>query len=164
LESTGELVFEGRKVRVILQRIMDSRLDSAKSQVLATPALKATFERAFNFISQFIDEQKLYEQKGRNENESRSIAVASSGGRNPNPNKGGRGGGGGRGGRGGRGGSNNSSKNTGKKRKGNKVKTQVAVIILQLNGTHFRLMKEDKFVPFVKPGMLGEEYKPFILS
>jgi hypothetical protein len=104
LESTGELVFEGRKVRVLLQRIMDSRLDSAKSQVLATPALKANFESAVNFISQFIDKQKSYQQKGRHENDSCSIAVANSGGRNPNPNKGGRGGGGGRGGRGGRGG------------------------------------------------------------
>jgi hypothetical protein len=48
LESIGELVFEGCKVRVLLQRIIDMRLDSAKSQVLATPALKATFEGAVN--------------------------------------------------------------------------------------------------------------------
>jgi hypothetical protein len=89
-----------------------------KVQVLATPDLRATFESAVKFISQFIDEQKSYNQKGRGDNETLNIAVASSGGHNPN--KGGRGGGG-------RGKKGNSTpgKNTGKKGKGNKVKVQV---------------------------------------
>jgi hypothetical protein len=69
IESTGEEVSETRKVRVLLQGITDTRLANAKSQVLATPALKDTFETALNFISQFLDEKRSYETtrgSGRN--------------------------------------------------------------------------------------------------
>jgi hypothetical protein len=69
LESTGEFVCN----------LFSTRLESTKGQVLATPALKATFEGAVNFISQFIDEQKSYVQKGRSDIESRSIAAATTG-------------------------------------------------------------------------------------
>jgi hypothetical protein len=62
IETTGEEVSETRKVRVLLQGIQDNRLSHAKSQVLATPALKATFEAALNFISQFQEEKKSYDQ------------------------------------------------------------------------------------------------------
>jgi hypothetical protein len=61
IETTGEEISETRKVRKLLQGITDGRLASAKSQVLATPALKATFESALNFIAQFLDEKRSFD-------------------------------------------------------------------------------------------------------
>lgn len=58
VESTDELVSEARKVRILLNGIKDNRLQQAKSQILATPTLKATFDSAVNFIAQFLDEKK----------------------------------------------------------------------------------------------------------
>jgi hypothetical protein len=52
---------ETRKVRVLLHGITDSRLVHAKSQVLATPALKDTFETALHFIAQFLDKKRSYD-------------------------------------------------------------------------------------------------------
>jgi hypothetical protein len=72
IETTGEEVSETRKVRVLLQGIQDNRLQHAKSQVLATPALKATFESALNFIAQFLDEQKSLD--GATRGNQRSVA------------------------------------------------------------------------------------------
>jgi hypothetical protein len=40
-------------------------LQQAKSQVLATPALKANFESALNFIAQFLDDKKYYDSGNR---------------------------------------------------------------------------------------------------
>lgn len=60
VESTGEDVSEQRKVRILLHGIHDSRLQQAKSQVLATPNLKSTFDNAVNFIAQFLDEKRSY--------------------------------------------------------------------------------------------------------
>jgi hypothetical protein len=77
IETTGEEVLETRKVWVLLQGITDTRLLHAKSQVLATPALKARFETALNFIAQFQDEQKLY---SCNKTSARNISVAGRGG------------------------------------------------------------------------------------
>jgi hypothetical protein len=58
--STGEEVSQARKVRILLNGISDSRLQHAKSQVLATPALKETFESAVNYMAQFLDEKRSY--------------------------------------------------------------------------------------------------------
>jgi hypothetical protein len=58
--STGEEVSQARKVRILLNGITDSRLQHAKSQVLATPALKETFENAVNYMAQFLDEKRSY--------------------------------------------------------------------------------------------------------
>jgi hypothetical protein len=58
IESTDEVVSENRKVRVLLGDLQDPQLSQAKSQVLATPSLKATFEDSVKFISQFLDEKK----------------------------------------------------------------------------------------------------------
>jgi hypothetical protein len=65
IETTGEEVSETRKVRVLLHGIQDTRLSHAKSQVLATPALKATFETALNFIAQFQEEKRSYDTASR---------------------------------------------------------------------------------------------------
>lgn len=43
IESTGEAVSETRKIRCFLNGLADVRLGTAKSQVLATPDLHATF-------------------------------------------------------------------------------------------------------------------------
>jgi hypothetical protein len=61
IESTDEAVSENRKVPVLVLfgGIQDPQLSQVKSQVLATPSLKATFEESVNFISQFLDEKKF---------------------------------------------------------------------------------------------------------
>jgi hypothetical protein len=100
IETTGEEVSETRKVRVLLQGIKDSRLEHAKSQVLATPALKATFESALNFIAVFLDDKKSHDSSNRANQQN----IASVSRHQGNSNKGGPGRGRGRGtGRGGRG-------------------------------------------------------------
>jgi hypothetical protein len=45
--------------------MQDQRLVHAKTQVLATLALKATFESALNFISQFLDHKKSHDASNR---------------------------------------------------------------------------------------------------
>lgn len=55
MEQTGEPVVESRKVRIFLNGITDETLASAKSTVLATDHLNATFTAAVNFISQFVE-------------------------------------------------------------------------------------------------------------
>jgi hypothetical protein len=108
--STGEEVFEPRKIRILLNGIQDPRLSQAKSQILATPDLKEKFENAVNFLAQFLDEKKSY-TKGS----PRNISSVSGDKRYNNTGRGnfrgtgrgsnaaGRGGNTGRGGRGGRG-------------------------------------------------------------
>lgn len=82
IEATEEIVSETRKVRILLTGILDNRLNQAKSQVLATPDLKATFESAANFIAQFLDEKKSYSQGQRNNIQQRNVsAYGSSSGR-----------------------------------------------------------------------------------
>ena len=49
LESTGEIVREERKARLLMTGGNDPTLESAKNQILATPTLRATFENASNF-------------------------------------------------------------------------------------------------------------------
>jgi hypothetical protein len=65
IEVSGEEVSETRKVRVLLHGIRDKRLDTAVSQVMATPALRDTFESALNFIARFADEMKSLDTSGR---------------------------------------------------------------------------------------------------
>jgi hypothetical protein len=65
IERTGEEVSETRKVRVLLQGFQDQRLLHAKSQVLVTPILKATFESALNFIAQFLDDKESYDTSNK---------------------------------------------------------------------------------------------------
>jgi hypothetical protein len=90
LEATGETVDEGRKVRILLQGLVDTRLQVAKSQVLASSHLSATYDSAVNFISQFLDERRSYSGTERGPQQ-RNVSAVGSG-------RGGRGGG--RGGRG----------------------------------------------------------------
>jgi hypothetical protein len=122
IESTDEVVSENRKVRVLLGGIQDPRLSQAKSQVLATPSLKATFEDSVNFISQFLDEKKSMttgSAKGGTQI-SRNISAFSRGGRGRGRGnqRGGPGRGGGRGRQGNRG--SNSSHNSGRGGRGGK--------------------------------------------
>ena len=60
LESTGEIVSEERKVRLLMTGVNDSRLESAKNQILATPTLRATFENASNFLAEVLDSEVSY--------------------------------------------------------------------------------------------------------
>jgi hypothetical protein len=92
IENTGEAVSETRKVRVLLQGITDPRLITAKSTVIATPALKDTFDNAINFIAQFQVERSSHE--GTRGAQQRNVSALTS------HNRGGSGRGGGRGGRG----------------------------------------------------------------
>lgn len=109
------MISENRKVRILMTGIQDNRLATAKSQVTGTPELKATFDGAVNFISQFLDERRLLQNQAMNP--PRNVLVANvQPGRNGDNGQG-RGGGGrrtfGRGGfgrnngRGGYGGRNN---------------------------------------------------------
>jgi hypothetical protein len=81
IETTGEEVSETRKVRVLLQGIQDQRLSTAKTQVLATPALKATFESALNFIAQFLDDKKSHDTSNRGNQRNVSSVTCNSMGR-----------------------------------------------------------------------------------
>jgi hypothetical protein len=74
IEATGELVSETRKVRVLLHGIQDNRLSHAKSQVLATPMLKETFESALYFIAQFQEEKRSYDANKSTNNRNVSAA------------------------------------------------------------------------------------------
>ena len=47
LESTGEHISEERKVRILLNGILDNCLEAAKNQVLAMQALHDTFEKCY---------------------------------------------------------------------------------------------------------------------
>ena len=51
LQSTQEEVSEERKVRVLLNGILDPRLEAAKNQVIASNHLQSTFEVATNFLN-----------------------------------------------------------------------------------------------------------------
>ena len=55
LESTGEFVSEERKIRILLTGIHDSRLESAKNQILATPTLRLSFEVASGYLAEVQD-------------------------------------------------------------------------------------------------------------
>jgi hypothetical protein len=68
-------------VRVLLQGIQDHRLLHAKAQVLATPALKETFETALNFIAQFLDDKKSHDSSNRGNQRNVSAVTRNSGGR-----------------------------------------------------------------------------------
>lgn len=104
IESTGEIVSVTRKIRCFLNGLHDPRLETAKSQVLATPTLRDSFEDTVNFVSQYLDTRKsLTSTAGRNRNVSSSTTSSSgrtnnSSGRGSNNSRGG----GGRGGRTGR--------------------------------------------------------------
>jgi hypothetical protein len=78
IETTGEEVSETRKVRVLLEGIQDQRLIHAKTQVLATPALKETFESALYFIAQFLDDKKSHDTSNRGNQ--RNVAALNRGG------------------------------------------------------------------------------------
>lgn len=96
IESTCEEISEQRKVRILMLGIRDERLATVKSQVTATPELKATFDAAVNFISQFLDQRQSIANQGMNPPRNVSVLNANPGGRG----RGGRNGGGrGRGGR-----------------------------------------------------------------
>lgn len=93
IESTGETISENRKVRILMLGIRDDRLATAKSQVTATAELKATFDGAVNFISQFLDERRALTNQV---NPPRNVSMASVNPGRSNGNGRGRGGGGGR--------------------------------------------------------------------
>jgi hypothetical protein len=100
LEASGETVDEGRKVRIFLQGLVDSRLQVAKSQVLATASLGDTYDNAVNFISQFLDERRSYAgtERGPQQRNVSSMTTGRGGqitgrGRGGRDNRGGRSGG-----------------------------------------------------------------------
>jgi hypothetical protein len=55
LEQSGETVDTEQKIRIFLRGIIDPTLEAAKNQVLATTALRETFESAVNYVAQFAD-------------------------------------------------------------------------------------------------------------
>lgn len=91
IESTGEEILEQRKVRILMTAIRDERLATAKSQVTATPELKATFDAAVNFISQFLDERRSITNQGMNPPRNVSVMNAAVPGRGRGRGGGGRG-------------------------------------------------------------------------
>lgn len=98
-ERYCETLQQAFTVRILMLGIRDDRLATAKSQVTATPELKATFDGAVNFISQFLDERRALQNQAMGPPRNVSVTNVRGGGRH---NDNGRGRGGGRGnGRGG---------------------------------------------------------------
>ena len=60
LQSTQEEVSEERKVHVLLNGILDPRLEAAKNQVIASEHLQSTFEIATNFLNWALDSKISY--------------------------------------------------------------------------------------------------------
>ena len=60
LQSTQEEVSEERKVCILLNGILDPRLEAAKNQVIASDHLQSTFEIATNFLSWALDSKISY--------------------------------------------------------------------------------------------------------
>ena len=65
LESTGEMVSNERKVRILLLGVSDPRLESAKNTILATPSLRANFEVASNYLAEILDSKVSYSASTR---------------------------------------------------------------------------------------------------
>ena len=82
LESTGETVSEERKVRILMTGTSDSRLESAKNQILATPFLRSTFENASNFLAEVLDSKVSYSAASRKQARISGVSTST-------PNKGG---------------------------------------------------------------------------
>jgi ribosomal protein L15 len=95
---------ENRKVRTLLNGIIDPALEAAVCQVRASDAMQEDFNRTMNYLAQYAHENESRKSKQRNISEFNT---------NRKPGRGGRGSGrgnrGGRGGRGGRSGNNRSS-------------------------------------------------------
>jgi len=100
LEATGEVVTESCKLRVFMTGLKDSRLDVAKSQIQATPALQVSFEAAVTFTATFLESHRLTANVPRGRDVS-NVNRGRDGGRGGRGR--GRGRGSGRDGRGGRG-------------------------------------------------------------
>ena len=112
LQTHGEEITEARKIRVFLRGIRDPSLAHAKSQVMATENLNTSFERAFNYVSEFVDSKDSMQSSLRQISALTGSGRGSGRGRGRGSGRGGRGrgrsGGRGYGGRGrGRGSSNN---------------------------------------------------------
>lgn len=76
IEATGEEITESRKVRYLLNGIQDPRLETAKSQILVSEDIQASFESSVNFIARFIDSKKSYNSA----KQSRNISSANTNG------------------------------------------------------------------------------------
>ena len=104
LETNDEGITEARKIRVFLRGIRDPSLAEAKATILATQNLRTNFERAFNYVAEFVDSKdsmqsslrQISAMNGQGEGRGRGGRGSGRGGR-------GRGRSGGRAGRGGRG-------------------------------------------------------------
>jgi hypothetical protein len=100
LETTGELVSDERKMRVLLKGLIDPKLEAAKAQVMGNDRLKNDFDAAVNWIAKWNDNMRSVRAGQAN---NRSVAAANSGGRGGAAGRGGgRGNKAGRSGRGGR--------------------------------------------------------------
>ena len=81
LESTGEFVSEERKIRILLTGIHDTRLESAKNQILASPNLRISFEVASGYLAEVLDNKVSYSATTRR---ARISAIQSSGNKKNN--------------------------------------------------------------------------------
>jgi hypothetical protein len=66
MESTGEEVAEERKIRILLNGITSSSLQTAVGIVRSTPTLKTNYELAVNYLSETNDGMKLAATSKRN--------------------------------------------------------------------------------------------------
>ena len=112
LADAGEPVPDERKVRILLLGIRDSRLDTAKGQIMASPAMSASYDAAVNFVAQFSDALAAVSQGRRRVSavDARGSKSGQHGGRSSGRGRGGRGRGVAHGGRG-RGGRSRASGN-----------------------------------------------------
>ena len=92
LQSTQEEVSEERKVCVLLNGILDPRLEAAKNQVISSDHLQSTFEIATNFLSQALDSKISYSTVNHKSRIS-TVTTERGGGRNSRRGHGGGGGG-----------------------------------------------------------------------
>jgi hypothetical protein len=114
IESTGEIIDQQRKIRILMQGISDARLRTGKATILANPGTYTDFETTVNFLVTLINEEESMAVATRSHQRNVS-AIRTSSGRNDTraPRGGGRSGrnpGRGRGYRGGRSGGRNAGR------------------------------------------------------
>jgi hypothetical protein len=58
IESTGEIIDQQRKIRILMQGISDNRLRTGKATVLANTNMYGDFETVVNFLTTLLDEEQ----------------------------------------------------------------------------------------------------------
>jgi hypothetical protein len=58
IESTGEVIDQQMKIRILMQGISDNCLRTGKATILANPVLYTDFETVVNFLTTLLDKEQ----------------------------------------------------------------------------------------------------------